>query len=252
MSPDNTNTTNTEQAKVVEKEAVTIAAVAQISEPIIEDKPEDPNWRAFRDGRKKDRLEKEAAERKATEKQAEIDALKAAMEAAFSKAAPQLQQEQGGYNAYGEDETEDQRIEKKVQEAIAKREAAAARDREERDRKEMPNRFAKAYPDQAQVLSDENMAYLEYHYPELTRPLSRMPDHSFEKWEDIYKAIKKFVPNTVNVSPEAKRAEANINKPKSMSTANVTHSGETGGSIRLTEERKRANWERMQKTLKQV
>ena len=47
--------------------------------------PEDPNWRAFREARKRDRAEREAAERRAAEKEQEVAALKAAMDAAFTK-----------------------------------------------------------------------------------------------------------------------------------------------------------------------
>src|SRR5271155_291964 len=48
----------------------------------------DPNWRAFREARKKDRADRESAERRAAEKEHEIAALKAAMESAFSKGSP--------------------------------------------------------------------------------------------------------------------------------------------------------------------
>jgi hypothetical protein len=244
---------------------MTVKEVEPVNEPIVssekpesiaqdvkqtEAKPEDPNWKAFREARKKDRLEREAAERKAAEKEAEIAALKAAMEAAFSKTPPNP-----SYNApYSHDEreeSEDERIEKKVQEAIRKREAEAERQRREQEQREYPQRLEQIYSDFNNVISSENLDYLEYHYPEIANPLKRIPD-GFDKWSDIYKAIKKFVPNHTSAKKDAAKAESNFAKPKSMSSASVTQPGEVQSNSRLTEERRAANWERMQKLLKSV
>jgi hypothetical protein len=218
-----------------------------------EDGSEDPNWRAFREARKKDRADREAAERRAAEKEAEVAALKAAMEAAFSKAPPApVQQpyyaEQGNF---AHEETEDERIEKKVQAAIAAREAAAERARIEREHQEYPNKLTRAFPDFQNVIAQENLDYLDYHYPEVSRPLQRLPD-GYDKWSDIYAAIKKFVPNNTNAKKEAAKAEANFNKPKSISSPTIMQPGEAQTSARLTEEKRAANWERMQKILKGV
>jgi hypothetical protein len=213
---------------------------------------EDPNWRAFREARKKDRAEKEAAEKRAAEKEAEVAALKAAMEAAFKASTPPAQQqyypEQGQYQ---HEETEDERIEKKVQAAIAIREAAAEKARIEREHQEYPTKLTKAFPDFHQTISQDNLDYLDYHYPEVSRPLQRLQD-GFDKWSDIYQAIKKFVPNNTNSKKEAAKADANFSKPKSISSTGVTQPGEAVTSARLTEEKRAANWERMQKILKGV
>lgn len=208
---------------------------------------EDPNWRAFREARKKDRQEKESAERRLAEKEAEAAALKAAMEAAFSR------EEKSGHHRAdsSDDETEDERIEKKVQAAIAAREQASERARQEREQHEYPQRLAQAYTDFNQTISSENLDYLEYHYPEVASPLKRLPE-GYDKWADIYKAVKKFVPNASNAKKDAARADVNFNKPKSMSSTGVTQAGDSQGSARLTEERKQQNWERMQKMLKSV
>lgn len=214
-----------------------------------EEKPEDPNWRAFREARKKDRLEKEAAEKRAAEKQAEVDALKAAMEAAFARNTPmqqsQQQQYQGGYE---HEETEDERIEKKVQAAIAAREAQAERERAQRETQEYPHRLVQAYPDFNETIASEHLDYLEYHYPEVAGPLKRLPD-DFNKWSDIYRAVKKFVPNAANAKKDAARVDANLAKPKSMSTTGITQTGQSGGA-RLSDDQKAANWARMQKSLR--
>jgi hypothetical protein len=212
---------------------------------------EDPNWRAVREARKKERAEREAAERKAAEKQLEIEALKAAMEAAFSKSSSPQQQYYSDQNQYGHEETEDERIEKKVQAALAAREAQAEQARIKREQQEYPERLRQAYGDFNQTVSPENLDYLDYHYPEVSRPLQRLQE-GFDKWSDIYRAVKKFVPNNTTAKKDAAKADANFAKPKSISSSSITQPGEAASSARLTEERRAANWERMQKLLKSV
>jgi len=212
---------------------------------------EDPNWRAFREARKKDRSEKEAAERKSAEKQAEIVALKAAMEAAFSKSNPPQQQYYSEPGSYQQEETEDERIEKKVQAVMAIRDAASEKARAEREHQEYPNKLTKSFPDFHQTISQDNLDYLDYHYPEVSRPLQRLGD-GFDKWSDIYQAIKKFVPNSTSSKREANKADINHNKPKSISSSSMTNTGESTTISRLTEEKRASNWERMQRILKGV
>ncbi len=206
---------------------------------------EDPNWKAFREARKKDRAEREAAEKRASEKEAEAAALKAAMEAAFAKSSQQPSYQ----NEYQAEESEDERIEKKVQAAIAQREGAAEKTRREREKAELPNRLLQAYPDYNQVVSEENGAYLEYHHPELYRSLLRQPEN-FDTCSDIYKLVKKFVPNSTTAKRESAKADANFAKPKSISSTGLTQNTQTSSSNILSEDRKAANWARMQATLK--
>ena len=198
----------------------------QNTENKTEEKQEDPNWKAFREARKKDRLEREAAERKAAEKEAEVLALRAAMEAAFAKEQRNTQYTEQNYSNYETDETEDERIEKKVQAAISAREAAAEKARIEREQHEYPMRLQQQYPDFHNAISEENLDYLDYHFPEVSKPISRMQD-GYEKWLYIYQAVKKFVPNNANVKKDAARAESNFNKPKSMSSTSVTQPGDS-------------------------
>ncbi len=207
---------------------------------------EDPNWRSFREARKKDRAEREAAEKRASEKEAEVQALKSAMEAAFAKSS---QQQPSYQNEYQQEETEDERIEKKVQAAIAQREAAAEKNRHQREQAELPNRLLQAYPDYNQVVSEENGAYLEYHHPELYRSILRQPEN-FDTCSDIYKLVKKFVPNSTTAKRESAKADANFAKPKSISSTSITQNTPVSSSNVLTDDRKAANWARMQATLK--
>jgi len=217
---------------------------------------EDPNWKAFREARKRDRAEKEEAQRKAAEKEAEVAALKAAMESAFSKSAPtpQAYQQYYGMNQDQEhnEETEEQRIEKKVNELLSKKEQEYLRKQQEREQQEYPNRLSKDFPDFRYVCSQENLDYLDYHYPELSRPLQRLPE-GYDKWSDIYHAVKKFIPNHANVKKDAIKADINSNKPKSMASGMVTPPGEkTRESWQESEQRRAENWARMQRIMKGV
>lgn len=221
------------------------------------EKPEDPNWRAFREARKKDRAEREAAERRAAEKEAEAAALKAAMEAAFAKGnpSPQAYQQYYGMNqgyAANQEETEDQRIDRKVNEIIAKKEEQYKREQYEHEQREYPNKLKRDFPDFAHVCSQENLDYLDYHYPELSRPLQRLPE-GYDKWSDIYHAVKKFIPNHSTVKKDAMRTDVNANKPRSMSTPGPSPTGDAPRQTWQEIEARRAeNWARMQRTLKGV
>lgn len=219
-----------------------------------EEKQEDPNWRAFREARKKDRAEKEAAERRASEKEAEVAALKAAMEAAFSKSAPAPQAYQQYYGQpHEEEETEDQRIEKKVNALLASREEKYRQEMEHRERSEYPSRLAREFPDFGQVCSQENLDYLDYHFPELSRPLQRLPD-GYDKWSDIYRAVKKFIPNVNESRKDASKADSNALKPRSISSTAITQPGQGGGpeTWQQSEQRRTENWARMQRIMKGV
>ena len=183
MQPDNTLPNVPEKA--IEQQP---SNIEQIKTPeVAQSTPEgdDPNWKSFREARKRDIAAREAAEKIAREKEAEAAALKAAMEAAFTKMQPQ-QSQQNYYNEQPE-ESEDERIDKKVAAALAAREAEYRNQSAQREAAELPQRLNRAYPDYNQVVSEENGAYLEYHHPELYRALLRQPEN-FETCTDIYNA----------------------------------------------------------------
>lgn len=236
------------QEKVEEKKLVD-QEIPQTNPEVKTDEPkEDPNWRAFREARKKDRAEREAAERRAAEKEAEVAALKAAMEAAFARNQPMPNQQQS-YPLYEQDESEDVRIEKKVQAILAQKEAEYRRQREIEEKQTMPQRLQQHMPDFNNVVTTENLDYLEYHYPEIARPLNRLQDN-YDKWADIYAAVKKLCPNVTNARRDAIKADQNQIKPKSMSMPGMTPTGNQMSNAQISEEKKKANWERMQRTLK--
>ena len=244
---------NTQESAIVQEKVDTNTLQQKVDANLAQPTPEteDPNWRSFREARKRDKEERQAAERRAAEKEAEANALKAAMEAAFARGSNNTPQPQSYSDGYQQEETEDERIERKVQAAIAVREAAAAKERHEREKQELPQRLLSAYPDYNNVVNEENGAYLEYHHPELYRSMLRQPEN-FDTCSDIYKLVKKFVPNSTTAKRESAKAEANYNKPKSISSTGLTQSGEAPGSHILTRQQKEANWARMQRDRKGV
>ncbi len=236
---------NTEVSK---EESIAVEANVQQDNQQTET-PEQINWRKFREAREVERKQREAAERKAQEKEQEAAALKAAMEAILNKP----QQPQRGQQPYRyqddveEDVSEDQRIEKKIAEAIAIRERQAEEERRQREHREFPQRLAATYSDFNEVCSSENLDYLEYHYPEVAEAFQNSPD-GYDNWARIYKAVKRFVPNT-NSRKDQSKAEKNFTKPQSMAVPGVTQVGDTA-PIKMDDKRRADNWARMQRVMK--
>jgi hypothetical protein len=237
---ENTTVTQQEQEKIVQPQAT-----APVTQPEVH---EDPDWRAVREQRKIDKAQREAAEKRALEAQAQAEALKAAMEAAFAKmpANPYAQPSDPQY-----EESEDERIEKKVQAALSAREASYAKERAQREITELPSRLRKEFPDYDAVVNDENGAYLEYHHPELLKALLNQPEN-FETCSNTYKLVKKLIPGIGSSKKEEAKSQSNLLKPKSSSSATITQPGEQLNSYRLSEERKAANWARMQADIRSI
>lgn len=228
----------------VEQPAKQEVAANKEATPDIKSEENKANWKMFREQSEARRKALEEEKRQRAEEKARADALAAALEASLR---PQHQQHQHSYQSDG-GETEEQRLDRLVEEKLKAREAEYERQRIAREQQEAPNRILQAYPDFAQVVTNENCDYLDYHYPELTAPFKYMPE-GYEKWQAMYKAVKKFVPNQ-EVKKDMAKAEKNLQKPGSVSAAGPSTSGQGMGSAKLDEARKAANWERMQRTLK--
>lgn len=208
-----------------------------------EESDKEINWKKFKEARALERKQAEELAARAAQKDAELQAMKAALEAVVNKPNPPVQQ-----YGYDQEESEDQRIEKKVQAALAIAEQRRQQEQARREAEEYPHKLTSTFADFNQTIANENLDYLDYHYPEVTGPISRMPE-GYDKWAAIYRAVKKFVPNTDTRKDQAK-AERNFNKPQSISSPGMTHNGETAPAYILTEERKAANWARMEKARK--
>jgi len=200
------------------------------------------NWRKFRQEREKERKEKDDSDRRANEKEREANALKSAMEALLNKAQPTSQRYEEE-----DDESEEQRIEKKVNAVLERREKANEEVRRKKEVAELPTMLAKTYSDFNAVCTEENLDYLEYHYPEVVAGFKNMPD-SFDKWQNIYKAAKRFIPNTDSRKDQL-RVEKNLNKPQSMSVPGATQTGDHAPA-QMSDKRRADNWQRMQRILK--
>jgi hypothetical protein len=199
------------------------------------------NWKRFREQREIERKQKEEIEKKYREKEAEAIALKNAMEAVLNKQPIQQNQQ------YEQEESEDDRINKKVDAAIAARDRILEQNRLENEKKLLPQRLSSTYKDFNQVCTQENIDYLEYHYPAIAKAFERQTE-SFEKWEGVYEAVKKLIPNT-NSSRDAKKAEQNFNKPQSMTVSGATQTGDNAPKM-LDEKRKEDNYARMMRVMK--
>lgn len=210
---------------------------------------EDPNWRSFREARKRDKEERRAAEERAAQKEAEVAAYKAAMEAAFA------QRDNNTYHQQSMDqveETEEQRIERKVAAALDKQRQKEEQQRKAREAAELPSRIKKAMPDFDHVTSEENIDYLEYHHPKVAKMLNSLPD-GYDKWEHVYDMVKQYVPNAQRSKKEAERAEQNLRKPQSISSTGVSPTPPSGRESQYTIEQRRAQrWEEMQKIMKGI
>jgi ATPase subunit of ABC transporter with duplicated ATPase domains len=149
----------------------------------------DINWKNFREQRAAERKQAEEARAAQAKAEKEASALKAAMEALLQKPAPVMHQDEEL------EETEAHRIKRLVKEEM---EEERRKDREERlnhEKKQLKPTLEKAYSDFDTVCSSENLDYLEFHYPEVVAGYKNAPD-TFDKWSNIYKAAKRFIPNT--------------------------------------------------------
>lgn len=237
--------TTPENIQTAEQTQQQIAPQAAIEQPKEEAPKNSQQWENFRQARAAERKQAEEVARQAEKNAFEANALRAALEAALNKQQPIRQ-------GYGEDlpeETEEARIDKRVAEALAKREADYERLRRERELQEYPERLQRTFGDFQQVCTTDNLDYLEYHYPEVAEAFKYAPE-GFDKWAAVYKAVKRFVPVTDSKRDLAK-AERNLSKPGSVSAPAAGAGGGTQTpSFKLDEQRKAANWERMQRAMK--
>lgn len=210
------------------------------------------NWKKFREAREVDRKKREEAERNASQKAAEAAALKEAMEAILNKPSNHSQRSEStsrDVTSYSDEETEEQRINRQVEAAIKKNDEARENERRKREAAELPSRLKNTYGDFERVCTSENLDYLEYHHPLIAKGIKNQAD-GFDKWADAYQAIKKYVPNTDSKKEQAK-IEKNLAKPQSMSQPGMANTGDHAPTD-LTEQRRKDNWLRMQRTLKGI
>ena len=206
--------------------------------PVEQENANEINWKRFREQQKKERQERTAIEKRALEKEQEASALKAAMEALI---APTKQTDQ-------EEDGEDQRIAKIVKTQLNAEIQRVDAENRRKEASQLPGRLSQIHPDFNQVCTEENLDYLKYHYPEVEKSLSYAPE-GIEKWSDVYKTVKRLVPNVFSKKDEAK-IDRNMAKPKAIS-AGLSNTGDSA-PVYLDDSKKAANWERMSRAMKGV
>lgn len=215
------------------------------SSPDIKTEENKENWRRFREDREKQRKAKEEAEKIAAQKHAEAEALKAAMESLLNKNTSSY--DVNIKSEYTDEENEKKYIQSIVQAAIDEERKKYKEEQAQYEIKILPQRLNQSHPDFEQVCSEENIDYFEYHHPEIAIGYKHMPD-GYEKWSALYRAIKKYVP-IQDKKRDSEKIERNTLKPQAH-TPNITDNKPQTSGWKLTEERRKANWERMQRDMK--
>lgn len=221
------------------KEQTNVETATENTAPI-EETQDQVNWKRFREAREKERKEKIVAEKRVLEKEQEVAALKAAMEAIVNK--PNSHQN----NEFSEESDQD-RIQKLIDETIEKRIQKDQIERERKEHQEFPEKLSRDFKDFDKVCTVENLDYLDYHFPEISSIFKDLPD-GYNKWSKVYHAVKKLIPNFDSKKDQAK-AEKNFMKPQAMSASGKTPTGDSAPHS-LDDKRKTDNWERMQKVMR--
>jgi hypothetical protein len=212
----------------------------------------DVHWRNFREQRKEERKQLAEKERELKKKNEEAEALKKALESVMAPAhIQQPQQPQYQYDQYAApQETEEKRILDKVNALLDQKEKEREQKRRQEEIASYPQRLQNNFSDFTQVINTENLDYLEYHYPEVAKAYGMLPD-SYEKWEGIYRAAKRFIPN-IDREKDMKKMDKNLAKPVAMSRPGMASNTEQAPHIGLSDDQKAKNWERMKKMMKGV
>jgi len=211
------------------------------SEVVQEETPEQINWKKFREDRVRERKEKEEAQRIAQQKQEETESLKRVLEEVVNKPSRNDDQEE-----YEDDDNT--RIQKEVERVLAAREKVREEERKQHEITQLPKKLASNLPDFNDICSQENLDYLEYNFKEIAEPYKYMPD-SYDKWEMIYRAIKKHIPDAAKRKKYEELATKNMNSPQAPASIQTANKSSSNPHV-LSDEAKKANWKRMQLALK--
>ncbi len=237
----NTNSQDIQTENKTEQTKVEQPIVQAASIPATEETKEDRNWKKFREEREKERKQLVEEKRRREEAEKQAAAMKSMVEAITNKPAVDT--------SYSEEDSEDDRVKKLVAQELQRLESRRAEEQRIREQSELPHKLAQTYPNFNEVCSDENLDYIQYHYPEIYNTFKASPD-SFDKWGNVYKAVKRLVPNP-NSAKDEKRIEQNLKKPQSISLPGIASTSESMPH-KIDEKRRADNWARMQRVLKNV
>lgn len=234
-----TNTNITEENKQIQQNQEDVQNTTEVQET-----QEQINWKKFRQQREEELKKAREAEELARKKAEEAEALKAALEAVLNKQSIQNSHSNINFETDDDDETI---FRKRMEKLLAEREEQFKKQQEQQERQQLPQKLQQTYNDFQNVCTQENLDYLEFHYPEIATAFQHMPD-GFDKWSSVYKAVKRFVPN-LSSQKTVNKIEQNLNKPQSLNTG-LSSTSDTTPHIYLDEEKKKANWNRMKKLSK--
>lgn len=248
-----------EDKKPEVKEEVKVPQPEQVKQEVPPPPPpatdEEINWRKFREERAKERKQKEEMERQLAEEKARAEAMKQALEAMVSNKSTQPIEQSSQVEIDDNDiPTGSQiksyvqnKISRGIQEGLKSVEEQLARKKQQEEAAQTPVKLKQTFSDFDRVCTAENLDYLEYHYPEVASALTSVPD-SYDKWANVYKAVRRFVPN-IDKEKELAKAQINSNKPQSMSSPGMTQTGDEAPRM-LDDRRKDENWKRMQRIMR--
>ncbi len=252
VNPENKPEVKTEQAQTTQTATQTPVAATTEQAPPIKSEENQANWKAFREQKAQERKAREEAERRAAEETQRAEAYRIALEAAVNK--PSNNRQANEYVSEHTEESEDQRIARKVKEEVKILRDEEERLRKEREVQELPYQLQKVFPDVEKVISDENLDYLRFHYPEIAQSLDYTPK-TFDGYATIYKTLKRLVPNQAEAKHDAQKIEKNLNKPGSISTTGQTGAGSASKGLpplKQIEERRAQRWQEMQAAIKSL
>ena len=221
--------------------------------------PEQINWRKFRETREQERvssqkgIEEEKKKTKAAQDQAQ--AFKDALDSVMNKETPQQSAVAEPLSDFGSldmptgkevMEYTQKSINEGIQKGLEKYVMEQQRVQKEKEQQNLPKRLKESHENFDKICSQENLDYLEYHYPEVAVPFSKMKD-DFSKWSNIYKAIKRFVP-TPDAKADKDKIDKNLNRPQSASAVSINADSDNSKGVSMN--KRQQNWQRMQKIMK--
>jgi len=223
--------------------------------------PEEINWRKFRQKRNEDRKNAEEAHKTAEvaqnqskQKDEQIAALTTAidnmLESKGKQSMTQSEQDKMISDLVDEDIPTGGEVKgflKKfvpelIKDVLNKNKEEERQRQSDRERKEMPNNLQKRHTDFKEIVHQENLDYLDYHYPDIAGALAHLPE-GVEKWSSIYNTVKKLVPNVGK--GDARRLDQNSQKPQAMTSTSASPSEEKGHGKYLSPAEKSANYKRL-------
>jgi hypothetical protein len=219
----------------------------------VEETQEQINWRKVREKREQDRIAQEEALKKSQQKDQKIAELTELIQSIQPNQNTNLTKEQEQKviaDLLDEDiptggEVKNflkQYIPNAVNEILKQQSAEQEKRRQEEERQNLGSNLQKKHTDFYNVVNEDNIAYLDYHYPEVSEALTALPE-GVNKWSKIYSTVKKLVPS--NSDNSTARIERNMNKPQPGAISSSSPSAEMSIGKSLTEAQKAENYKRL-------